>query len=161
MSQKTARILLWISVVAVCGLIFFFSSQTGEESSETSDRIVRWVLSLLVHDFEAMAPFQQQSLFDTVSLVVRKLAHFSEFALLAFLVRLLMHSYRLRLGGLWAWLAASLYAVTDELHQMSVAARSPSPADVGIDSLGAAAGALLACLALWLLSRRRQQQPTP
>jgi len=51
-----------------------------------------------------------------------------------------------------AWAIATLYAATDELHQVFVRGRTPSLVDVAIDSLGAAAGiALLA----WALRRRR------
>lgn len=52
-------------------------------------------------------------------------------------------------GGRWsgvtwsavviAWAIAALYGVTDEIHQMFTAGRSPELADVGADALGAAA----------------------
>ena len=47
---------------------------------------------------------------------------------------------------------ATLYAASDELHQVFVSGRTPSLVDVAIDSAGAAAGiALLG----WVLRRRR------
>ena len=157
MQQKWVRILLWIAVVAVCVMIFLFSAQTGEESADTSGRVVRWVIAILVKGYHLMAAAQQQEIFETASLIVRKLAHFSEFALLGFLVRLLMQSYAIRAASPWAWLAATLYAMTDEFHQMFTEARGPSLVDVGIDSLGAAAGVAFACLLLWLFMRRREK----
>ncbi len=46
-----------------------------------------------------------------------------------------------RSAVLWAILFAALFAVTDEFHQSFTPNRTPSPVDVGIDSVGAALGA--------------------
>jgi VanZ family protein len=71
-------------------------------------------------------------------LVLRKLAHAAEFAVLGLLlVRALEH----------AWAAFSLgvaYAVTDEIHQSFVPGRLGSPVDVAIDAAGVAVGVALA-----------------
>ena len=154
MEKKWVRIVLWIAVIAVCGLIFFFSAQSGEDSADTSGKVVEWLIAILVKGYHLMAAAQQQEIFDTASLIVRKLAHFSEFALLGFLVRLLMQSYRVKAGAPRAWIAATLYAFTDELHQLFSDARGASLVDVGIDSLGAATGVAFACLLLWLFLGR-------
>ncbi len=73
----------------------------------------------------------------TWDLVLRKLAHTAEFAVLgALLLRTLRDD--------WAALAAGVaYAVSDELHQHFVPGRVGSPLDVAIDSVGVAAGLLL------------------
>ncbi|MBO5502163.1 MAG: VanZ family protein [Clostridia bacterium] len=156
MEQKWVRRILWIAVIAVCGLIFFFSAQSGEESADTSGKVVEWLIAILIKGYHMLAAAQQQEIFDTASLIVRKLAHFSEFALLGFLVRLLMQSYQVKAGASRAWVATSLYAVTDELHQLFSDARGASVVDVGIDSLGAAAGVGIACLLLWLILTSRK-----
>jgi VanZ family protein len=71
-------------------------------------------------------------------LVLRKIAHAGEFAVLGFLlVR--------ALGGAWAPLAFGIaYAVSDEVHQHFVPGRLGSPVDVAIDAVGVAVGVLLA-----------------
>jgi VanZ family protein len=71
-------------------------------------------------------------------LVLRKIAHAAEFAVLGFLlVR--------ALGGEWASLALGIgYAVSDEVHQHFVPGRLGSPLDVAIDAVGVAVGVLLA-----------------
>ena len=161
MKQKWVRRILWIAVIAVCGMIFFFSAQSGEESADTSGKVVEWLIAILIKGYHLLAAAQQQEIFDTASLIVRKLAHFSEFALLGFLVRLLMQSYQVKAGASRAWVATTLYAVTDELHQLFSDARCASIVDVGIDSLGAAAGVGVACLLLWLLiSCRKAEEET-
>ena len=70
----------------------------------------------------------------TWDLVVRKLAHVAEYAILgALLLRAVRHEpAALALG--------SLYAATDELHQSFVAGRHGSPVDWAIDTLGVALG---------------------
>jgi VanZ family protein len=73
----------------------------------------------------------------TWDLVLRKLAHAGEFALLgALLVR--------ALGDSGAAIAAGIaYAASDELHQHFVPGRVGSPLDVAIDAVGVALGVLL------------------
>lgn len=73
----------------------------------------------------------------TWDLVLRKLAHFAEFAVLGgLLYRWLRHSP--------AALAAGLaYAATDELHQAFVRGRQGSPLDWLVDAAGVAVGVLL------------------
>ncbi len=70
-------------------------------------------------------------------LVLRKLAHAGEFAVLGAL--LLRATER---AGVAFGLGA-LYAVSDELHQMFVPGRMGSPLDVAIDMVGVAFGVLL------------------
>jgi VanZ family protein len=69
-------------------------------------------------------------------LVLRKLAHAAEFAVLgALLARATGRS-----GPALA--IGALYAVSDELHQSFVPGRLGSPLDVAIDAVGVAAGVL-------------------
>lgn len=73
---------------------------------------------------------------DTIG---RKLVHFSEYALLAFLwARALRTRLDARRAALVALLIASLYAVTDEFHQTFVTGREGRPLDWAIDTAGAA-----------------------
>jgi VanZ family protein len=73
-----------------------------------------------------------------IDLVVRKIGHAAVFAILGILVHFALGERPRR--ELLAWVAASVYAVTDELHQAFVPGRGPSPADVAIDVLGVSAG---------------------
>jgi VanZ family protein len=80
----------------------------------------------------------------TWDLILRKLAHAAEYALLAILL--------LRaLARPWlAFLVALAYAISDELHQHFVRGRVGAPRDVAIDAAGALIG-----LATYLYGRRR------
>lgn len=152
--RRLIRALLLIAIGAVAVMIFLFSAQTGEESQATSDQLTEAVARVVVRDFDKLTPAQRQPHLNRLGLSIRKLAHFSEFALLSALLALFFH-----LGGhrplLPAWGIATLYACTDEAHQMFVAGRGPSPIDVGIDSLGALAAAGLVAL---IAARRRRKR---
>jgi VanZ family protein len=78
-------------------------------------------------------------------LVLRKIAHAGEFAVLgALLVR--------ATGRTWlAFALGVLYAVSDEVHQSVVPGRLGSPLDVAIDAAGVAVG-----IAVWHGLRRRR-----
>ena len=93
--------------------------------------------------------------------MVRKLAHFSEFALLALTLVIHLHYARswpspLALMGV-AWALATLYAGTDELHQMFVDNRGPALLDVCIDGAGALFGAALTTAVRTRIVRRNRR----
>lgn len=157
-TQKHSIVLTLLLVIAVMVMIFCFSAQTGQQSGAMSGQITRWIISLFVPDFENMTAENQESLRYTVGLVIRKLAHFSEYALLG--VTLMLHIAQIqkrtavRLPWLWAWVIGTLYAASDEFHQGFVADRGPSVLDVAIDSSGVIAGVLLM---MWILHRSKER----
>jgi VanZ family protein len=73
----------------------------------------------------------------TWDLVLRKLAHAAEFAVLGVLLLRALRDERA------AFAAGVAYAVTDEVHQHFVPGRLGSPVDVAIDAVGVALGVLL------------------
>ena len=73
----------------------------------------------------------------TWDLVLRKIAHACEFALLGALLLRALRDERA------AFAAGVLYAASDEVHQLFVPGRVGSPIDVAIDSAGVAVGILL------------------
>ena len=157
--DKHIVLLTLIPVLAVMIVIFRFSSQTGEESGALSDRITAFVISVVRPDYDALDAAGQALLFGRVSHLVRKAAHFSEFAALGFFLlghfRALGTKALLRRPAIWALAVGVLYAVSDELHQGFVGGRSPGLVDVGIDSAGVCCGILVMALLLALFRRRR------
>ena len=67
-------------------------------------------------------------------LVLRKLAHMTEYAILAVLLVRAIGSYT------GAFALAVAYAATDEVHQLFVRGRHGAPLDVAIDAVGALIG---------------------
>jgi VanZ family protein len=82
----------------------------------------------------------------TISWVIRKLAHWTEYFILAVL---LMRALNARSAGmitkghlLWSVIWAVTYAIIDEWHQTFVLSRQGRVGDVTIDAIGALCGAL-------------------
>jgi VanZ family protein len=137
---RYAPLVLWIAV------IFYFSS--GQASmSETS----RFLMPILRFLFPAAS---EASLVEYHGLI-RKFAHFAEYALLAyFAARAFLGSHYVvlrRLALPAALLLASVIAVADEVNQSFEPSRTSSGWDVALD----AAGATAAVLVVWFLSLRR------
>ena len=157
--QKHSIVLTLLLVLAIMVMIFCFSAQTGVESGAMSGKITTWVLNLVVPGFGDFSPEKQEAIRSAVGFVVRKLAHFSEYALLGFSLMLHIHQIQKKtlvcLPWLWSWVIGTLYAATDEFHQGFVAGRGPSLRDVMIDSSGVIAGTLLL---LWIVLRRTKKK---
>ena len=156
-NRKWLLVYLWAQVIAVAAMIFFFSAQGGEDSMRTSGGVVDFLLRLLVPNFDAMAERDRLAIYDQLQYLVRKAAHFTEFAMLGASLRLLFHALYLRRPILWAWIVGTLYACSDELHQMLTEARAAMWQDVAIDSAGVLTAVLLVTLGLRLRKRKRRR----
>ncbi len=138
MSQRTKLILSWAAVVLWAAFIFFMSAHTGADLDEGTDfaaQVKRWLTALAAPVFGEGVD------------VVSPAAHFTEYAvfgalLFAALVQTRPQHRRVALVAV-AVAIASVYGVTDELHQSFVPDRACDPADWLVDTLGATLGAFL------------------
>ena len=134
------------------GLIFFMSTSFGDWHHSQS--IIQNVLSHFVSQ-----PMSGQVL-EHINFALRKLAHFSEYALL---LTVIYWGFRSRLSfapkTLMAWVLtfAILFAISDEFHQSFVPGRTSQILDVMIDS----AGASLTAIATLLFENHRLKASTP
>jgi VanZ family protein len=141
-------------VLAIMAAIFCFSAQSARESSHLSTSFARRLFLFFRPALAVYNDEQWQALLLATGLYIRKAAHFTEFFALGVSLRLWFAALgKPRRALLPAWLLATLYAATDELHQMFVDGRGPALLDVGIDSLGALCGAALVALCI---SRRKR-----
>lgn len=140
------RFVAWLLCLVWMGVIFWFSAMPGKVSSEQSGTVVELLLSLL-----SGIGVNAEGL--DLSLLVRKAAHMTEYAVLFFLLRRALRLSGVSRPGLAALPLCVLYAAGDEFHQSFTEGRGPSPVDVGIDG----AGALLmwGLLAAWERVRKR------
>lgn len=141
---KTA--LLWAALLLWTALLFGFSGQSGEESAGMSEMLTRFVLRMLPG---------LPCTFDRLHFLLRKLAHFSIFAVEGMLLYgALGCSLKPRIAASIALPACGVIAALNEYHQSFIDGRAASVMDVGIDFAGAACGvALLWCIGRFL--RRR------
>lgn len=121
-------IMLWILTVLCMAAIFYFSSQPAIQSSGQSSAVTL-LLQRLLHT-EAITNH-----------MVRKTAHFIEFAGLGFLTT---YSAYVSFNKMYLGVViASLYAATDEIHQIFVDGRSCQLTDWMLDTVGIITGALI------------------
>lgn len=152
------RIFLWLCVLGVAGMIFHFSAQEGAISSSTSGQIVEKVIDVLDEEYDTRPPAAQESIFSFVEHLVRKGAHFLEYAALGVFLRLLVHAYAWHPPTRLSLLIGTLYACTDELHQLFISQRNAQCQDVLLDSVGVLFGLCAARLLIYLLKRWKERK---
>ncbi len=144
MNNKKKRLCFAVAVVIWMGVIFFFSAQNGQQSSQISNGITMRILRLLYPNLDNLSNVKQMELLDTFSFFVRKAAHFTEYAILGFLISGFFQTFYWKKWSLIlnTWLLGTAYAFSDEFHQMFLEGRSPKVGDVWIDSSGVLSGIL-------------------
>ena len=131
----------WIPALIMAGLIFFFSSQPGEDSSKLSGSLLHEIL-LAISRFFPSVPNSEPNLLLLARLefLLRKTAHVTEYTILylTVLLGLSPRKFSRKRWALTAFLITVCYACTDEFHQLFVPGRAGRFSDVLIDSSGAA-----------------------
>ncbi len=129
-------------MLLIMALIFFFSAMEGDDSEQTSGMFLKAVVKL-VEDL-AHSGLSSQTL-ATLHLIIRKIAHFTEYFALGMTIMLAIYHYftHRALTVFIPEILAILYAVSDEFHQYFVPGRYGTVGDVLIDSCGAFAGIIL------------------
>ena len=162
--RKKLNYLFLVLVLLLCALIFSFSSDDGDQSSRKSSFVTALVLKVFVPNWNEMEEKEREALIERYSYPIRKTAHFLEYALLGFLScgYLLTSSFSLLernriYNPLFAWTFSTLYAASDEIHQMFVGSRGPSVADVVLDSSGAIVGVLAMVAVTFVILRVKRR----
>lgn len=129
---KIILIIIWMIA------IYIFSSQQGTESGNTSRNFTKVIIQILTgNSIEA-----DKSFIEGIQLFVRKMAHFTIYAVGGFLI--MNYNYtterKLKQKILYSIVFGAGYAITDELHQLLVPGRSGNIWDVIIDSFGVITG---------------------
>ena len=141
--QKTATILNYVIVCGWALVIFTLSHQPAAVSSGQSGVIVGHLQQAMPGVSTAILTF-----------LVRKSAHIIAYFVLGVLMyralRVSIHRWPARTVASLALLSCSLYAVTDEIHQLFVPGRSGELRDVMIDSIAALVGGGLCA---WMMHR--------
>lgn len=165
--QKNKRIHLAVSIVAAIFLvmlycvIFLFSEQDGATSGALSHEVSKWIVASwekITHP--AWTADIRTSMIEYWEHPVRKLAHFSIYAVMGILVFLVWNPWmrkgfkRNMLVIAWVFVSASL----DEWHQTFVADRCGNFLDVLLDTSGGCFGLLLCmlCVRIYLSMRRKK-----
>ena len=142
----------WLLVVLMVIFIFSNSAASAGTSNGMSLTVSEWVRPVL--NTVGLHPET-----DFLNFVIRKLAHFSEYALLGCLIAI---AYRLQP---WSWMKGKaallpffIIPVLDENLQRFSAGRSCELRDMLIDSAGMAAGLFLAIVLLGIVGHQKKQE---
>ena len=134
--RTSTYVLSWAAVVAMAALIFWMSANTGQQ--------INHGLGIISAIKGALASAGTALLGHEVD--VSPVGHFTEYLVFG---ALLFNALRLHLGAnraltvALATVIASLYGVSDELHQIFVPERSCDPADWAVDTIAAFVGAMI------------------
>lgn len=113
--------------------------------------VIVWMGLIFVLSDQPTLPHGPTRLFD---LLMKKLGHVTEFAVLAVVIHRAWTQGGIRPASpVLAWLLSVAYALSDEYHQVYVPGRHGNPWDVAVDAFGAVIG--LALFAWWRAHRRR------
>ena len=133
----------WLPVLVWLGLIFIGSTDvlSAEHTSRFLVPFLRW-----------LDPQISPAALNSIQLMIRKLGHLTEYAILAILLwralrgAVVWKSTTLILFAI-SLIGCAVFAVSDEFHQSFVPSRTSSGKDVMIDICGATIG-LAICVAL-------------
>ncbi len=129
------RIIYGLLMIIWMVVIFSFSNSNGVKSDSLSKGIIS--NSITIYEHVTNKTVDKDYYLDRLDYPVRKLAHFSEYAILGFLVIQFSLSFNMLYAGSFSILLCFLYAMSDEFHQLFITGRSGQFTDVLIDTLGA------------------------
>ena len=133
---KKRMILCILLLVAMLAFIWGNSLANGETSGNMSGAVLQWINEFLHLDTSGA---------DMLHRIIRKGAHFTEFACLGLLLTWLFGMMGEKKGHLFCMplLFGMMAACVDETIQVFVPDRGPSPVDIWIDTCGVAAGIVI------------------
>lgn len=153
------QLLRWLSILPALlfpFVIFGFSAQTGSESGSLSYSICRIILKFFDGIFSLKLSIREiNSYAMSIHILIRKLAHITEYFLLTFCVFLPFRVWFYKTDSpnlikeliyktiIPSFTISLCYASADELFQSFVPGRHGSPIDVLIDCIGITLGCAL------------------
>lgn len=155
-SMNRRRIFFIIASLMWMIMIFCFSSRTGVESTGDSNRIGMLIGKTIVPGFEQWGEGKQQQFAEQIDYPIRKTAHAMEYAVLGIFLTCAYVDINTISRRKWfiPWLIGTVYAVSDEFHQLFVPGRSGQVTDVLLDSSGVLVGVLCTCFIIKLVKKR-------
>lgn len=123
LKRKPALILSWCFVLLCMVIIFYYSHQTAELSSETSRGLIKMIFEKFGIEFS--------------SHFIRKAAHAIEFGGLCLAFNIAYFVLFFKFSPFVSLVSTVFYASTDELHQYFIQGRACQVRDIFVDFCGA------------------------
>ena len=148
--SKWKYVLAGVTFVWIC-IIFSFSLQPAEDSSQLSSGLGAWLMEhVLSRMFDTLTTEQ----LDFFHYFIRKCAHFTEFFILGVLMYSTLKKWSVVRRGRIGLLLCMLVATMDETLQLFVEGRSGQVTDMLLDSSGSFSGICMILILNKLLARR-------
>lgn len=158
-SKKNFSIYL-VCMIIWMGVIFSFSAQPAEESTNTSVGFGMKLADVLLKDFKKLSNIERQQLVEDYDFWIRKSAHFCEYAVLGIWCALMLAQMKWEQGRkvLNGVAICAMSAVGDEFHQLFVSGRAGRWQDVCIDTAGAFTGIMIVMIWMWCLKKNNKER---
>lgn len=136
--SKLFFVIIWMIIV------FLFSNQSGEKSTETSMGFTGRIITAFVSKMNLNLE-DRIRLIKEIEPIARKMAHYTLYTLGGILIINFVDTYyinkkrKIKISIIIGF----LYATTDEIHQYFIEGRSASAFDVGIDTVGIITGIII------------------
>ncbi|MEE1008505.1 MAG: VanZ family protein [Agathobacter sp.] len=162
LSRNLIRYFLILLLVIWMIVIFMFSAQQSQQSSNMSGgvsyKIVTICEGIVGKTFDGD---EKARIISKINYPIRKIAHMTEYAILACLMMSVLISYGInerKRVELISIIFTFLYACTDEFHQLFVPGREGKFLDVMIDTCGATAGVLVLTFLIYLFEKNKRKR---
>lgn len=115
------RAIIIILLLGTFGMIFGFSNQNSEKSSNISTGVTNKLVRKIKY-IQEKPDAEREKIIDTIEKIIRKLAHFSVYTLVGILIMTLLLTYNLKENSQISisFIVGILYAISDEIHQCFV-----------------------------------------
>ncbi len=165
-TRKTTiyRVVTMLFLLGWMAVIFWFSDQPAQESSEMSGSVSYRFVEACSNLFGlGFSEDTTEAYAAAIEHPVRKAAHMTEYAILGWMFLAVLCGYTpyRRKTVLFALAATAAYAATDEIHQLFIEGRAGKFSDVCIDTLGALIGFVLLHIALLCYGKHCEKQRHP
>ncbi|ENZ03739.1 VanZ family protein [Clostridium thermobutyricum] len=145
MYKKNRIIFSWILLVIWMIFIFYMSAQPADISNSQSGFVIKLLQSIGIDS--------SGNNIGLLTTIVRKGAHFSEYAILGLLSYNVMKNYfTKKRARIVAVLIVFFYACSDEFHQLFVSGRAGKITDVIIDT----SGGIFSVLVIWMINLKNK-----
>lgn len=150
------RIILIVLLIGTFGLIFGFSSQDAKESSGVSRKVTE-TITKGIKSIQEKPKDEKERIISRIEHIIRKIAHFSIYAVVGALLMALFKTYKLKeINSIsYSLILGTIYAISDEIHQCFIPGRGPQVTDVIIDSIGVLFGILLLIFVIKIFEKKK------
>lgn len=147
-NNRLKKIVLWSLFIGWMIIVFYMSNQPASISDTQSGLVIK-VISNIGIGLQSMSQ-------EIVVFIVRKIAHFSEYFILAVIAYNLLICYKDKISSaIFTVMIVFLYACTDEIHQLFIVGRNGCFRDVLIDTFGGSTFILVVLLLKYIKKNKK------